>query len=479
MCRQNEVMVRGNDMYVEKITIDEANAILLESESHFLDFKSKAVSGKGLQKIVAGFANADSGDVYVGIEDDASAIGLDRWVGFVNEEEANQLIQTIFQEIRPYPPIQCEFYELVDNKAKGLILKINVAKSAEIHETSDGKVYIRRGAQTLPISGVEIVNQKLSKGLISFEDQLIQGYEVAELLESEELSLFLSMYSPKSEPLEFLKKQRLVRKNGESYMPTVGGVLLFADSPSAVLPKKCAVKIARYDTSDHEARRQHLRQAETVEGPIKKQIDLSLNIIQEIIESMQVLGENGFEKPKYPVDAIKEILVNALIHRDYNISDDVIILIFNNRIEIKNPGRLPGHITVDNILDERFARNPTIVRILNKYPDPPNKDIGEGLNTAYQKMREMRLKPPNISIHPNAINVILPHEPLASPEDTIMEYLSSQESINNRTARKLCGIYSENSMKDIFYRLRDASLIERVPSKEGPAACWRLKRSSL
>ena len=68
----------------------------------------------------------------------------------------------------------------------------------------------------------------------------------------------------------------------------------------------------------------------------------------------------------------------------------------SSRIEVQSPGRLPAHITPQNILTERFARNGAIVRLLNKFPDPPNKDVGEGLNTAFEKMHQLGLKSPDI-----------------------------------------------------------------------------------
>ena len=55
---------------------------------------------------------------------------------------------------------------------------------------------------------------------------------------------------------------------------------------------------------------------------------------------------------------------------------------------------LPAHVTPENILDQRFARNGTIVRLVNKFPNPPNKDVGEGLNTAFAAMHRMGLKEP-------------------------------------------------------------------------------------
>ncbi|WP_042382528.1 RNA-binding domain-containing protein [Geobacillus kaustophilus] len=466
-------------MQVRIISKEEALRIINEEETHFLDLKSKDISGKQVQKIVSSFANADGGELYIGILDKKERVDdpFDRWNGFKNQEEANQIIQTITLEINPSPPVDIEFYKVENESEHGLVLKISVFKSAEIHYTSDRKVYVRKGAQSLPITGSDITNLQLSKGLISYEDQLVSGYSADELASSEELISFLKVYSPKTDALEFLKKQRLVRKGQDgNFYPTVAGVLLYAENPSAILPKKCAVKITRYDTNDIEPKREHLKEQFTVEGCLMTQIQKSLNHIKRIIESVHILNKNNgqLEKAKYPIEAIQEIVVNALIHRDYNISDDIHILIFNNRIEVKNPGRLPGHITIDNILEERFARNPTIVRLLNKYPDPPNKDIGEGLNTAFQKMQEMRLKSPKIEIQSNKVVVTLPHEPLASPEEAIIEYLKQHGEINNRTARKLCGIYSENSMKNVFVRLREHGIIEKAPGKKGSATAWRL-----
>jgi ATP-dependent DNA helicase RecG len=70
------------------------------------------------------------------------------------------------------------------------------------------------------------------------------------------------------------------------------------------------------------------------------------------------------------------VFVNAIVHRDYSISDDVHVTIFNDRIEIASPGKLPGYVRVDNILDARFSRNSKLVRCLNRYRDAPNKDMG-------------------------------------------------------------------------------------------------------
>ena len=142
-------------------------------------------------------------------------------------------------------------------------------------------------------------------------------------------------------------------------------------------------------------------------------------------------------------------------------------------MEIESPGKLAGHITVRNLLTEQYARNPKIVRLINKFPNAPNKDVGEGLNTAFQAMEKLRLKAPIIEELDNSVLVTLRHESLASPEQLVVEYMETHEEITNLVARDLTGIRSENSMKEVFYRLRDRGILEQVPGKLGNKAAWR------
>ncbi len=232
--------------------------------------------------------------------------------------------------------------------------------------------------------------------------------------------------------------------------------------------------MARYETKEAVGSREHLADIVPIEGPARQVIDATLRTVSQMIESVSAMQPDGTMAPlKYPPEALKEIIVNAVIHRDYNVSDDIRVFVFDNRVEVRSPGQLPGHMTLDNLLTQRFARNPTVVRLLNKYPDPPNKDIGEGLRTAVAKMAEARLKPPVFSVEGNDFVVRLGHTPLARPEQIVMDYLYNNTEITNATGRGLTGITSENTMKDVFYSLRRAKKIEMVEGKRGRNSAWR------
>ncbi|ACY13370.1 ATP-binding protein [Haliangium ochraceum] len=456
---------------VDTLTEKDAQAICQREESHFWDFKSARIKPSKLQKTVVALLNADGGEVLVGVEDPKAGTSLaSRWKGFETQEKANGHIQSLTLMV-PTPPIEFRFLTVENKPQLGYALLVKAHKSENVHKTSAAECYLRKSSQDLPLKSEEVIqNLRLSKGLISFEDQTIGNYMHDELVSEPELLNFLEHYSPHTTPRDFVRRERLIARDGDM-SPVYASAVLFSELPAAVLPKKCSVKITRYTTTDASPTRDHLGSQRTVEGPLNRLIAAAVDEIKNMVESVSVLTSDGMTKAKYPKEAIKEVLVNAVIHRDYNISDDTHVFIFDNRIEIKSPGRLPGHITVETMMKERFARNPKVVRLLNRYPDPPNKDIGEGLRTAFQRMEEVRLKPPEIHVDDSSVTVTLPHETLAAPEDAVIEYMKTKNRINNRTAREITGIKSENQMKDVFYRLRDEGLITLVPA--GGSSYWR------
>lgn len=115
------------------------------------------------------------------------------------------------------------------------------------------------------------------------------------------------------------------------------------------------------------------------------------------------------------------------------------------------------------------------MRIINKFPNPPNKDVGEGLNTAFNAMRNLKLREPIIEELENAVLVTIRHEPLASAEEIILEYLETHSEIRNSEAREICFVGSENSMKRTLQGMVESGLIEPT-GKKGKAYSYQLRR---
>jgi ATP-dependent DNA helicase RecG len=458
-------------MPIEVVEIDDNqfDEILKFEESHFLDLKSIEIKPAKLTKSISGFANADGGELYIGISEKTVEDQKIRfWKGFIDQESANGHIQ-IFEQLFPLGENYCYTF-LTAKKASELVLQVVIGKSGEIVKASDGLPYLRRGAQNLPVKEETALERlKLDKGIESFERRTIDT-ELEYLASSEVMAKFISNVIPSSEPQKWLKKQQLIKGD----KPTIAGVLLFSDEPQAIIPKHCGVKIYRYKTKDVEGTRDTLAfDPITIEGCLYEQIKIAVAKTIDIVEDIPKVGGEGLELIRYPKEAIHEIITNALLHRDYSIKSDVHIRIFDNRIEIQSPGKLPGHVTVHNILSEQYARNGAIVRIINKFPNAPNKDVGEGLNTAFQAMAKLRLQPPEIHQKDNSVLINIKHESLASVEASIIRYLNSNDTITNKIARGITGIRSEATIKQAFDKLRSKGLIELVPGKPRRLASWR------
>jgi ATP-dependent DNA helicase RecG len=443
---------------------DEATDKLLSSlESHFFDRKSKRILPSTLSKSLSAFANSDGGELLVGVEDDGT------WDGFGMPEDANPIVQILEKHFGFGEYLDAVF--LANSNRRGYILKIEIRKSPDIKRSTSGEVYVRKSAQNLKQDEQGIRRLELAKGVISYENEAVRD-DLDSVANSATVLEFMLQVIPNAEPIEWLRKQKLIRNN----LPTVAGELLFADEPQSCLPK-ATVKVYRYKTAEAEGTRATLGgDPISIDGPVCKLINDAVQKTVELTEAIPVLGAQGLEKVKYPREAIHEVVSNAVLHRDYSINDDIHVRIFDNRIEVVSPGRLPAHITVENILTERFARNPSIVRWANKFPNAPNKDVGEGLNTTFEVMRQDKFKNPIIRETDGSVAVILLHEKLASYEELIIEYLNQHHQINNSKARDICREGSENKMKRVFEGLMKSNVIKRVEGKRGKATAYELCR---
>lgn len=438
-------------------------------EGHFLDLKAREIAPAKLIFHAAAFANSAGGEIYVGV-DEVGAVRT--WRGFNSVEDANGHVQVLHDIFQGNSLVTVTF--LRGAGVAGFLLHLIIEKSREIIAVG-GEVYVRASAQKLPVklsSHSEIERLRLDKGLATYEDMPLPDVAPARVTDSLTVTEFMIEAVPVSESVPWLRSQQLLVDEG---VPTVAAVLLFDDEPQVVLPKRCAIKVLRYKSSAKEGQRDQLAgNPLTFEGPLTRQIRDAVAAVIEMVEATTVQTPQGLRQVRYPPETLHEIITNAVLHRDYSIATDVQVRAFDNRIEIESPGTLPGHITPANILDEQYARNGKIVRLINKFPDPPNKDVGEGLNTAFQKMRDLGLKSPQIADDGNKVIVTIRHERLASYEEQIIEYLLAHREIRNSIARELTGEGSENTMKRVFEKMMDAKQIYRDPERKGSATTYLL-----
>jgi ATP-dependent DNA helicase RecG len=447
---------------------DEQEKLLKTKEDHFNDLKGKNIAPSKLQETFVAFANADGGELWIGVEDEKN-IGQ-RLNGFSTKEKANDMVHTLLELTNP--AVENVDIEFIDFSEKGFVLHFNIPKSSKVHYCSNGDCFLRINARKEKIKGDRITQLGYAKGSLVYEKQPIDIVDVADYEYNENLFSYMLRVETNLPVPIFLKKQRLLSLKEKELKPNVACVLMFDDEPQATLDTRCAIKIYRLLTSDDDYKREQLKDApKTINGTIEKQIYESINVVSDLLKDTSITVNGELEKLVYPSKAIHEILVNAVVHRDYSLNDDIHVKIYDNRIEVISPGKLPGYITTQNIYVERFSRNPNLVRLLHNLPNPVNHDIGEGLDTARNEMKKAGLIDPIIEELDNAVKITIKHKKLASLEDTIIAYLSGDpqnKTITNKIVRDISGEDDVNKIKKAFQKLRKLEKI--VPLDEKASA---------
>ncbi|MCS0627874.1 putative DNA binding domain-containing protein [Telluria mixta] len=452
---------------VLKIGDTEALDLCTQQESDFFDRKSVRIKPGQLQNVAVAFANAEGGTVVVGIEDaktNRSNDPLSQWQGADSIESFNPIIVAL-ADLNPSIDFVHQFLYREGGYKTDYVLRLKIRKSQKVHETSKGEVLLRKGAQSISVTGAKIQELMRAKGVISEEDTVLPSVRAETILEGDPFKKFIAnLKITDKDPFNFAVQENLLP---EDMHPTVALVLLFAKNPSASMPRQCAVKIVRYDSSEEEIERDALTDdRHTIEGPLHDQIAEAFHTLKEVISRCLCWTMEGLQAPDYPDDALYELLVNSVLHRDYSISDNVLISVYRNRIEFRSPGRLPGYVTVKNIRDARFSRNPKLVRLLAKYPDAPNKDLGEGINTVYERMGQAGFIDPILREDGVNLYVVLKREPKDDPANIVTKFVSKHGAITNRQALDILALEHSEQATALFAKMREQKLLIREDEKQ-------------
>ena len=168
-------------METRTYTAEQEVELLSRDESHFLDFKRASITPGKLQETVVALANADGGEVVIGLDDDIRRAPGDRFHGFRNPEHANNHVSIADMLVDPpIPGVSAEFFRCATAPDQ-LLLHLLIPKSPQVHYTSDKACYIRKGAQNLVLKGKAIERLIFSKGQRSYEDVPVETMRAKDL----------------------------------------------------------------------------------------------------------------------------------------------------------------------------------------------------------------------------------------------------------------------------------------------------------
>lgn len=424
-----------------------------------------------LAETLIAFANADGGTIYIGVEAGGRVLGVP---SAQEVEEAYTLAQR-----KCRPPVRAEWERI--ETPYGTVLALMVYRSLDLHSLEDGRVYLRVGAENRLLSGEEIRRLASTKPVSAYEEEPVPGASLDDLSD-EIIEEYLrkreerSGRRPQGPVEEILKEIGAITRQGE---PTVAGILLFGKDPQLFLPQS-GVVFVRF--VGNEARRPEgtvgYGRREEIGGPLCRIIERTWEILwEEMKREAVVKGLVREDRTEYPPFAVREALVNAVAHRDYRLRGRRIeVKMYDDRLEVTSPGGLPGYITLDNIVEEHFSRNPRIVSGL--YYWGFIEELGLGIDMMIEEMVNAGHPPPEFKATPYSFTVILRNvqerPPLPRWEMEMNErqlaainYIRQHGRITNREYKLLCPHVSAETLRlDLADLVRKGILI-KVGDKRG------------
>lgn len=232
-----------------------------------------------------------------------------------------------------------------------------------------GLYLTRTGGQNRPLTTPELRRLLLERGDAGYETHLVPNATLADLDEQRVLRYLDQVAFSPTEDIT----QALIARGCVAYaetpmggapvpMPTVAGILLFGRAPQQFIRSAeiICVRYAGVQMGDEFVR-------QDLSGTLADQIrQAEAFVVSNMQRGMRIQGLTREDSTEYPLPVVREAIVNAIAHRDYTIRGEGIrLLMFADRLEVYSPGRLPGHVTLANLKEERFSRNEAIVAVLS------------------------------------------------------------------------------------------------------------------
>lgn len=438
------------------------------------------------------------GILVIGISDDGTLEGFENY-----ENKENEILSTLSNFLKTVPDIKSEKLNIINNNGKNdfiLILFIETSYNSLIRNVRD-EVYLRRGDSTIKLNDDEIQILKVDRPELSYEDQLVLESSISDI-DEEMVNIYKEKIGASDKNyLDILRAKGFLKKakNGNEYL-TNAGVILFAKDPSVIFP--CTrIRVIKYE-GIYAKTGENLNtiKDESFRLPLYKAIIATQNFIRTQLREFSHLTTEGiFEKiPEYPEFAWIEGLTNAAIHRNYAMQGEHIkIFIFDDRMEIRSPGKLAGLVTLENMKNVRYARNPKISETMSQLGLV--KELNEGVSRIYEEMEKFFLESPKYEISQGDIlkltlknNYIMRdtretetlrknHKindiwiSLSPLQKDIIQYISNKGMVNTNDLIK----YTDRSKPTILKILKEfeyMNLIEWVGTNEfDPKKKYRLK----
>jgi len=355
--------------------------ILQAGESKTVEFKTSF--GKEAIETLVAFANSQGGTVYVGINDTPEIIGVT-----ISSESLQQWINQIKSVTSPSVIPDADILKYNEKN----IVRLQVPAYPVKPVSTKGKYFTRKHGSNHLMSLPEIANEHLKTINLSWDFATDPNHTLNDI-SLEKVNHFVKMTNSLRErpitddPLTVLRKFELTR----DHAITFGCFLLFCTEPTLTT----TIDAGRFDSETI------IKDNITIRGDIFSELEVVLSFIRKHISKRFIITGKAQRNEvwEYPLEAIRELALNMIVHRDYRASADSTIKIFNDRIEFYNPGALPHELSLDDILSGKSPSVPRNKLIASIFKEAGIiEKYGSGIKRVQQAMQDAGALPPVFEI---------------------------------------------------------------------------------
>ena len=400
-------------------------------ESYYREFKSgyegppsnkksrdfKDICYNVAKELVA-FANADGGELFIGIEDDNNVTGLPH-----TDEKLSAILDACFNYVFSETPLPIKRNNIIDYNGKKVIYFSVDKGNRYIHQTSKGECFKREDKESVPASADtirfvrdEAISREYDR---KFEELATISDLDIDLVQSvgEEATGIKDISAEK-----FLQYVELAEFDGDRLRLKKATLLLFAKNPNKWHPRS-RVRILRVNgTEEKSAPDYNVTEVSDISGNIFELVEKGWEALRPALSETRYSNDGLFKTQViYPEIACKEALINAITHRDYSLEGRGIeIRIFDDRLEILSPGKLLSKLTIEDLKELKGAhetRNTYISRVLKEYGYI--RELGEGIRRMFTLMKSNELVEPQLDSPNKSFIVTLFYKFIYSKEEKL------------------------------------------------------------
>ncbi len=428
----------------------------IQEENQIFEKKASISNEKKILRTICAFANTEGGTVVIGID-------KNKVVGVKDSDEIQQRLYNIIKtHLIPVP--QIEIREEQIERKKIIVVYVFPLGEGQVC-TYEGRTYIRIGSVNHLVEGSQLSQFILQRGILSFEEQ----FSNAKLTDIDENKVehYLKLRGTFNEMdlRTTLINLRLAQNNITFRIKNLG-LMLFAKKISTFIPQS-GVKIVVFKGKDSVDILKYKIIQNTIFDLIQKMIEF---IKENTIKEIRIVGTKREEEYVYPLEVIRELVVNALGHRNYFDGNLVQISIFKDRIEISNPAILPPNFDTKDLGSIAIHRNPNLYLHLSfaKYCE----GYGTGIPRVRKILEQLNYLPPKFEYIGNWFRVTVYNKEFHKIDEKILDILKEKRMLS---ASELANTLNRSKVSVIKYLniLIKRKLVEKVGS--GKSTRYKLK----